>query len=66
MDSLTLTIDLQISDDNGRLARELLRIGADDTREMLRWIDSIVANTALTLLIEAQQRQIDKLPPAGE
>ena len=66
MKPLTMTIDIQVSDDSGRLARELLRFGADDTRELLRLIDSTVASTALTLLIIAQGRQLDNAQPAGE
>ena len=66
MKPLTMTIDLQVSDGTETLAREVLRIGTNDTRELLRQIDCNVATTALALLIHAQQRQLDTPPPADE
>lgn len=65
MKPLTMTIDLQISDGSERLAREVLRFGTDDTREFVRNLDSTIVNTALALLIEAQNRQLENAPPVA-
>ena len=66
MKPLTLTFDIQVSEGPARLAREVLRFGTDDTREMARLMESSVILTALGLLIKAQNRQLDVAPPAGE
>jgi len=62
---LTLTIDIQVSAGPERLAREVLRFGTDDTYEMARLMESSVILTALGLLIEAQNRQLEVAAPAG-
>jgi len=66
MKPLTLTIDLKVADDTGVLSREVLRIGADDTRELIRGINQNVTNTVLLLVIEAQDRQLAVPLSTGE
>lgn len=63
MKPLTLTIDVQVRSGPERLAREVLQFGAGDTRQLIRNIDNTIVNTALALLIEAQNRQRDTAPP---
>jgi len=65
MNPLTMTIDIKVLDGDDVLAREVLQLGADNTRELLRRIDGVVANTALTVLIEARERQLDAAPPVA-